>query len=405
MLGSETLDIAIGLVLVFLLVSLILTSLQEILERFQKVRAKELEVAIFELLQGDTAATGRFYQHPLIQAFYVGQHSASSGHVGLGASDPSRGAQPAPASRQPSFRLPSYIPRDVFSIVLMDLIKTRDGDSAGKLDQVWAAFERVTGGQPQEMRYRIEQWFDGAMDRAAGRYKRHTQTHLLVLGLASALVFNINAVTIGEFLARSPQARENSAKLASRLIDQGQPIAADQCRGTVRPTDNARAIEGTGTVAESLPPSEKSGASPAPDAPLNAATLNFNACDLQKEIVKVGLPVGWTPETRALMAERLPNVVWSSERAGFWATITLWSGWLLLLAGWLITAFAAALGAPFWFDVLNKLMVIRATVKPKEKSGDEASEDRLRSAKPGGNVQPGTGGPVPDANHDDGAVG
>ena len=34
------------------------------------------------------------------------------------------------------------------------------------------------------------------------------------------------------------------------------------------------------------------------------------------------------------------------------------------------------LGAPFWFDVLNKFMVIRATVKPREKSPDEASEDR-----------------------------
>ena len=30
------------------------------------------------------------------------------------------------------------------------------------------------------------------------------------------------------------------------------------------------------------------------------------------------------------------------------------------------------LGAPFWFDVLNRLMVIRSTVKPKEKSPDEA---------------------------------
>jgi hypothetical protein len=34
------------------------------------------------------------------------------------------------------------------------------------------------------------------------------------------------------------------------------------------------------------------------------------------------------------------------------------------------------LGAPFWFDVLNKFMVIRSTVKPYEKSPPEASEDR-----------------------------
>ena len=48
----------------------------------------------------------------------------------------------------------------------------------------------------------------------------------------------------------------------------------------------------------------------------------------------------------------------------------------VMLIGWLITAFAATLGAPFWFDTLNKIMVIRSTVKPTEKSLPEGSEDR-----------------------------
>ena len=39
------------------------------------------------------------------------------------------------------------------------------------------------------------------------------------------------------------------------------------------------------------------------------------------------------------------------------------------------------IGAPFWFDLLNKVMVIRSTVKPREKSQEEGSEDR-RSAAP-----------------------
>jgi len=36
--------------------------------------------------------------------------------------------------------------------------------------------------------------------------------------------------------------------------------------------------------------------------------------------------------------------------------------------GWFLTALAISLGAPFWFDVLDKFMVIRGTVKPQEKS-------------------------------------
>ncbi|MGB8507681.1 MAG: hypothetical protein WCD76_04695, partial [Pyrinomonadaceae bacterium] len=33
-------------------------------------------------------------------------------------------------------------------------------------------------------------------------------------------------------------------------------------------------------------------------------------------------------------------------------------------------------GAPFWFDMLNKIIVIRSTVKPHEKSQDQPSKDK-----------------------------
>ena len=41
------------------------------------------------------------------------------------------------------------------------------------------------------------------------------------------------------------------------------------------------------------------------------------------------------------------------------------------------TAVAMFLGAPFWFDILDKIMVVRSTVKPREKSHDEGSLGRL----------------------------
>ena len=52
--------------------------------------------------------------------------------------------------------------------------------------------------------------------------------------------------------------------------------------------------------------------------------------------------------------------------------------WNLLYAhwlGWLLTAMAISLGAPFWFDMLNKLIVVRSTVKPHEKSKEQESKD------------------------------
>ena len=49
--------------------------------------------------------------------------------------------------------------------------------------------------------------------------------------------------------------------------------------------------------------------------------------------------------------------------------------WAGATPGWLLTAFAVSLGAPFWFDLLNRVMVIRSTVKPREKSRDQGSRD------------------------------
>ena len=76
-----------------------------------------------------------------------------------------------------------------------------------------------------------------------------------------------------------------------------------------------------------------------------------------EEVAKLGLlglPIGWN-------LQDLPGSA---------------TGWMTRVVGWILTAFAISLGAPFWFDVLNKIMVVRSTVKPKEKSPDEPAVDR-----------------------------
>jgi len=45
------------------------------------------------------------------------------------------------------------------------------------------------------------------------------------------------------------------------------------------------------------------------------------------------------------------------------------------LAGWLITAIALSLGAPFWFDTVEQVHCGSRTVKPQEKSQTEKSKD------------------------------
>ena len=94
---------------------------------------------------------------------------------------------------------------------------------------------------------------------------------------------------------------------------------------------------------------------------------------------RTAMPVDPRSALDSLYALRLP-IGWSDVVAGNWPAGNEWGGvWRRTVAslfGWLLTAFAVSLGAPFWFDALNKIMVIRSTVKPREKSQEEGSEDR-----------------------------
>ncbi|MCR0981523.1 hypothetical protein [Roseomonas populi] len=309
MLGSEALEIAVGLVLVFLLISLLLTALTEIIEAVLKTRAADLERAIGLMLQdpvgGGDKAVARFYEHPLVFALFNGRYEASRSSWFF--------------TRETGGSLPSYIPRDIFSAVVLDLESA--GTAGNGLSGVVESYRRIYGGDIATLKANLESWYDGVMDRAAGWYKRRTQKLLFWLGLTLAVALNINPVIIGQHLSAMPEARAEMVRLAQGALDEGPPAAGDEER--LRRLDTA--------------------------------------------VRQVGLPIGWN---EFAISRSFPP----GNGPGGWALAIL-----LALLGWLATAVATTLGAPFWFDVLNKLMVIRATVKPKEKSRDEASEDRSRT--------------------------
>ena len=83
---------------------------------------------------------------------------------------------------------------------------------------------------------------------------------------------------------------------------------------------------------------------------------SVTAREAVNRLENIRLPIGWP---RPYRISENPMIAWPST-----------------ILGWMLTALAVSLGAPFWFDLLNKVMVIRSTVKPHEKSPEEGSEDR-----------------------------
>jgi hypothetical protein len=384
MFGSQILEVAIGLILVFLLVSLILTAVRETLEAISKSRARNLEVALAELLDDPGGELReKFFDHPLVYGLFRGRVT------------PTVFDKDGKVATKGSGNLPSYIPRETFAIVVQDLLASqavqdlmKQPNVSGKLKTAYDALDSVSHGDAARIRRGIENWYDGSMDRVSGWYKRRTQFVLFWLGLLVALGLNINAITIARYLSTNEVARDRMASIAEDLqadpqvkavIDSAAPQAGSAGNGAAEvngaaavPSDGnstAEAAGAGGNAAGGETGSAGSGnpaGSAAPKVAPSQASDQVRLADrLDAAILQAGLPIGWDP----VQVDRIKH-----EFAGR-SVLGRLAAFLVLLAGYLMVAFASTLGAPFWFDLLGKFMVVRSTVKPKEKSPDEVSKD------------------------------
>src|SRR5437016_6913240 len=279
MFGSTILDVAVAIVFIYLLVSLVVSAINELIAALLKSRAKNLVKGIQALLQ-DPSQTGwvaRLYEHPLIE------------------------------SLSPPNSKPSYIPSRTFALALLDLIAPATADGTRTLADLKTGMATLpeplqrtlttlleeSQHDVERLKTQIEIWFNNGMDRASGWYKRKTQWIQFFLGLSLVILLNIDSVHIGRalFAVNSP--------LRASLVESAKSFVA-----------------------------EPGGA-------------NKPIKDVVEAISTASLPIGWTEVPKR-------------------------DQWLTIALGWLITALAVSLGAPFWFDLLNKFVNIRASGKAPE---------------------------------------
>lgn len=402
----QMLNVAIGIIFIYLLLSLICTALNELIEKFLKKRASDLHRGICELIQDNSQNNllEKLYKHPLIYGLYKGKYSQTS-----------------------TSNLPSYIPSANFALALMDTIlpasssnlsgaaggnlvkqqltgrileaseaddtsaqirntavdtSAQISNEAGISDDHGAGAARpgalvegaVGEGAPviksintvetlrkalvnwpdssvkqalltlidsaegdiNKARHNIETWYNSSMDRVSGWYKRRVQMITIAVGFLLAVALNADTIAIFKGLLNNPTL-QNSLVAASGEYAKTQQALADSSQA--------------------------------------------NAEDrFEKNIQKLNelrLPIGWDfekPKQTGTVNSYLTNYNLAIPS-------TCW-GWFRKLIGLFITAMAISLGAPFWFDTLNRFMVIRSTVKPHEKSQDESSEDRQKTVQP-----------------------
>lgn len=313
MFNSQILDVLIGIVFIYCLVSIVCTALKEGIEGFLKTRAAYLEYGIREILH-DTAGSGlsqAFFQHPFIYPLFPGPYRAGK-----------------PDKRPGLFtrgkNLPSYIPAHNFAEALLDLAAhgpdpdfaaVSSGSRVVDLNAIRAnavrlenpAVQRVliaaidkAQGNVDRAQKSLEAWYDSAMDRISGWYRRSTQIMILVISLVVTIGLNVNTLNVVNYLYVN---------------------------------DTARAV----VVAK------------AQKAKGDSSDLSY--AKTKDELRGLGLPIGWGQEWHSFIEDKSTGeIIYQS------------------VVGWLLSALAATLGAPFWFDVLSKVMVVRSTLKPDEKN-------------------------------------
>ena len=167
-----------------------------------------------------------------------------------------------------------------------------------------SSFALETAGDIERLRTRVSEWYDDFMDRWSGNYKRNAQAWSLALAIVLVLLLNADTFTVAQRLWADPSLRAEAVAI-------GESLAADDV------------------------------------AKLNDKTYTDIKAQLRT------FPLGW--DFRQFGPPRAPG-----EPCSFWQA----AGWAILkLGGLAVSALAVALGAPFWFDVLNRVNAIRGAGK------------------------------------------
>jgi hypothetical protein len=321
MFGLETLDVLIGLITVYLVFSMACTAIVEAIMLWCDVRSSNLEAALNEFLNGNLK-DGK----PFVKAFY--DHPlVQMLSKGIGGR-------------------PSYIPPEIVGQVVEALI-TANGtvtlaDSIASLpgtpqDNRIKGLLSVLSTQAKEdtaeFRKAVEAHFDATMDRASGWIKRYSHNITLAVSILLVVGANVDTVDLATSLASNPGERMKMVEIAQQQLN----AANDHERKLVIEKAEEDSIKKAGEQSK-------------------LALETFNQAE--SSVKSAGLRLGWSD---------CPKDV----------------AWLTKAVGLIVSILAVSLGAPFWFDILQRFMQIRTTgVSPRETKNKEKQQAN-KSSKAG----------------------
>ena len=365
MFSNLAIDVVLGLIFVYLLYSLLASVVQELFARIFHSRARLLTKGLRRMLEeedhsADLGWFGKFtfftwfYElgwsvvyffepfrnSPFLKKFY---NTTSIRRLG----ENSAAARPA------------YISPQTFSQTMVHLLRSSCKDQAGTdapiigtalsqnclqlppdtNEHLLQLFEDAEH-DVKRFRVNMENWFNEIMTRTSGWYRKQTQTWLLCIGIAIAALFNVDSIAIARILMKDKAVRQQMVQLAVSREPSFTAVTDTLLHKNMLHKDSAfyRADTSLRVFVS--------------DTSLIGvyAMLRNDAGDAANVL---GI-------SRKLVANSGKGRITAH---GSFTHPFQQNGWLVF-AGWCITALAISLGAPFWFDLLGKVVKFRTTVPP-----------------------------------------
>jgi hypothetical protein len=155
------------------------------------------------------------------------------------------------------------------------------------------------------LRKEIENSFDNSMQRAGGVYKRNAKGVAILIGILLAFGANADTFHIIDRLSKDSVLREAIVYKAVETLEK------------------------------------------------QSDTSNLKNIDTKEILEEISLPIGWTKENFE------EQIGWNPTKINGVPIMSL----LTMLSGWIVSGLAIAMGSPFWFDLLSKVMNVRNSGK------------------------------------------
>lgn len=293
MFGSQALETAIGLALLFFVLATATSALVELVSKRLKKRHRDLEHAIGTMLAGgEVDWTGSGTLDAAFRGTTIYRSAeAAAGKAGV-----------------------AYMSAKSFADAAVELARTADNIPPGLATRM-AEIHADVGSDLLRFKAGLESWFDETMAGVESQYKKWATTWLFGAGLVLAVLVNASATDVARDLWNDEATRAAVVAAAESSVSAGQE--ATKIQDVARTTDSLKELK---------------------------------------------LPVGWSEP-----------VFDASHTVGWWVSH---------IVGWFLTGALLMLGAPFWFDLLSRLVSLRNAGKPPEnapKDGASASAAVIRA--------------------------